>query len=177
MSRRTLRVGEAVREVVSSTVLFELRDPRVKGVTVLRAEVSDDLRYAKVFVSLMGDEKQRTLSMRGLQHARGYLQKKVAERLEIRFAPILTVEIDDSVKKSIEVARLLREAMPSAATENAAKVESATEVEADSDVDELDSDLDEDDSDLDEDESIKGPTENVGLDEGRLATDRDDDSK
>jgi ribosome-binding factor A len=113
MSRRTERVGEAIREVVSTAILFEVKDPRVKGVTVLGCEVSGDLRNAKVKVSIMGTDAERKLSMHGLISSAGFLQRKIAERLELRFTPILTIVEDDSIKKSLEMARLLREANPS----------------------------------------------------------------
>ena len=103
--RRLERVAEAIREVVSSAILFELKDPRVQGVTVLGAEVTGDLRHAKVFVSLMGDAKQQKLTMHGLEHARGFLQSKVAQRLQTRWTPVLQFAVDESVKKSIEISR------------------------------------------------------------------------
>lgn len=118
--RRLERVAEAIREVVSSAVLFELNDPRVQGVTVLRAEVTGDLRHAKVFVSIMGDAKQQKLTLHGLNHACGFLQGKVADRLQTRWTPVLQFVLDESVKKSIEITRLINEAMatsPKAATQ------------------------------------------------------------
>ncbi|MEX0701277.1 MAG: 30S ribosome-binding factor RbfA [Planctomycetales bacterium] len=111
MSRRTLKVAEAIRETVSTAVLFELRDPRVRNVTVIRAEVSPDLRHAKVYVSVMGDEKGQSLSLHGLESARGFLQKKVADRLQTRYTPQLAFVLDESVKKSVEASRLIREAL------------------------------------------------------------------
>ena len=110
-SHRAERVAEAIREVVSSAILFEVADPRVKGVTVLRAEVSGDLRNATVFVSFMGTEAEQKLAMRGLQHAAGFLQAKVAARLQTRYTPTLTFKRDEGVKKSIEISRLIDEAM------------------------------------------------------------------
>src|SRR4051812_24963741 len=68
-SHRALRVAEAIREVVSSSILFEVSDPRVTGVTVLRAEVTGDLRNASVYVSIMGTEAEQNLAMKGLQSA------------------------------------------------------------------------------------------------------------
>lgn len=112
-SRRVARASEAVREVVSTTVLFELRDPRIKNVTVLAAEVAKDLRTAKVYVSVMGDVKVQSLAMYGLESARGYIQAKIAERLDTRYTPVLKFVLDQGVKKSIEASRLLREAQPS----------------------------------------------------------------
>src|SRR5262249_46966808 len=106
-SHRSLRMAEAIREVVSSAILFEVADPRVRAVTVVRVEVSGDLRNASVFVSIMGTPSEQELAMRGLRHAAGFLQARVAARLQTRFTPILTFKKDDSVKKSIEISRLI----------------------------------------------------------------------
>ena len=109
MSRRTEKLARQIRESVSSSVLFELRDPRVKNVTVLGVDVAGDLRSAKVRVSVMGDEKAETLALHGLENARGFLQKRIDDHVDLRYVPILSFEADDSVKKSIEAARVLRE--------------------------------------------------------------------
>jgi ribosome-binding factor A len=111
-SRRTAKVAEAIREEVSTTILFGLKDPRVKNVTVTRVEVSPDLRNAKVYVSVMGDEKMQRLSLRGLESARGFLQAKLAERVQIRYTPILHFHLDQGINRSIETSRLLREVLP-----------------------------------------------------------------
>jgi len=97
-THRLARVAEAIREVASETILFHLRDPRVKGVTVTRAEVSGDLQHAKVYVSLKGSPKQQELTMHGLRHATGFIQSKLASRLQTRFTPQLRFEIDEGVK-------------------------------------------------------------------------------
>jgi ribosome-binding factor A len=109
-AHRLARVAEVVREVASETILFELRDPRVKGVTVTRAEVSGDLQHAKIYVSLMGTSKEQDLTMHGLKHAAGYVQKKLADRLQTRFTPVIRFVVDQGVKNSIEVSRLINEA-------------------------------------------------------------------
>ncbi len=102
-----------IREVVSSAILFELRDPRIKNVTVLGADVSPDLRYAAVRISVMGDEKTAALTMHGLDSARGFLQSKVAEYIKSRYTPELRFIIDDGLKKSAQTSALLREVLPS----------------------------------------------------------------
>jgi ribosome-binding factor A len=112
-SHRSLRMGEAIREVVASAILFEAADPRIRGVTVLRVEVSGDLRQAAVYVSVMGTEGEQNLALRGLRHAAGFFQSKVADRLQTRFTPVLIFKLDDSVKKSIEISRLIDEAVAS----------------------------------------------------------------
>jgi ribosome-binding factor A len=108
-SHRSLRMAQAIREVVSSAILFEVADPRVHAVTVLGVEVSNDMRHATVHVSIMGTESEQNLAMRGLQHATGFLQAKVAARLQTRFTPVLAFKRDDSVKKSFEITRLIDE--------------------------------------------------------------------
>jgi ribosome-binding factor A len=108
---RLARVSEAVREVASETILFELRDPRVKNVTVTRAEVSGDLQHAKIFVSVMGSPKEQGLCMYGLRHASGFVQSKLADRLQTRFTPVIQFVLDQGVKKSIEMTRLINEAL------------------------------------------------------------------
>lgn len=108
-TRRTAKVAEAIRQVVSSAILIELRDPRVKNVTVLHVEVAPDLRSAKVYVSVLGDEKAQRLSLQGLEASRGWLQSKIADQLQLRLTPILSFIADPGVKKSIEVSKMLRE--------------------------------------------------------------------
>lgn len=108
-SHRLARVAEVVREVAAEAILFEVRDPRVKGVTVTRAEVSADLQHAKVFVSVMGSEKDQQLTMHGLKSSAGFVQTKLAKRLTTRFVPHVTFVIDEGVKKSLEISRILNE--------------------------------------------------------------------
>ena len=124
---RKARVAEVIREVAAETILFELSDPRVKMVTVTRAEVSGDLQHAKIFVSIMGSEAEQKLTMHGLRHAAGFIQAKLAKRMETRFTPVLTFVVDQGVKNSIEMTRLIKEALgqPDAA------VTEQTEEEAD----------------------------------------------
>jgi ribosome-binding factor A len=109
-SHRLARVSEAIREVAANAILFEIKDPRVKNVTVTRAEVSADLQHAKVYVSIMGSEKEQQLTMHGLRSAAGFVQTKVADRLTTRYVPHISFVLDEGVKKSIEIARLIREA-------------------------------------------------------------------
>jgi ribosome-binding factor A len=108
---RLARLGEVIREVASETILFELNDPRIKNVTVTRAEVSADLQNAKVYVSIMGDDRDAQVCLHGLRNAAGYVQKKVGERVKLRYIPILQFVLDKGVKNSLEVTRLINEAL------------------------------------------------------------------
>ena len=110
-THRLARVAEAIREVASETILYDLRDPRVKMVTVTRAEVSGDLQHAKVYVSVMGSEREQELTLHGLRHAAGFVQAKLADRLQTRFTPVITFVLDKGVKNAIAVSRLIRESL------------------------------------------------------------------
>src|SRR5580704_8622929 len=103
---RLARVSQIIREVASETILFEIQDPRVKNVTVTRAEVAADLQHAKVFVSVMGTSKEQDLCMHGLRHSAGFVQSKLAHRLKTRYTPLLHFVLDHGVKHSLEITRL-----------------------------------------------------------------------
>src|SRR4029453_14391292 len=90
-------------------ILFELKDPRIKFTTVTRAEVSADLQHAKVYVSVMGSERDRNLTLHGLRSAAGFIQSKLGDRMRTRYVPVLEFVIDEGIKNSLEVTRLLNE--------------------------------------------------------------------
>lgn len=158
-TRRTAKVAEAIRQVISRAILFGVRDPRVKNVTVLSVETPTDLRTSKVYVSVLGDEKIARLTMKGLEACRGFLQGKIAEILDLRYTPVLTFILDDGIKKSAEASLILRkldaeDAARKTASEGADGTESAVsdEVLDDDDQDALDS-LEEQD---DEEDDVEG---------------------
>ncbi len=113
-TRRLLKAAEAVRGVVSMAILTEVRDPRVKDVTVTRVEMAPDMRSATVFVSVMGNASREQLALRGLANAAGFLQSRIADRIETRYTPRLRFEVDAGVKHSLEIARVLGEVLPTA---------------------------------------------------------------
>ncbi len=111
-SRRTLKAAEAIREVVSMAILTEVRDPRVKNVTVTGVQVAPDMKAAKVLVTVMGDEGKRKLALAGLQNSAGFLQRRIADEIDTRYTPILTFEIDQGVVHSQEIHRILSALTP-----------------------------------------------------------------
>jgi len=117
-SRRTQKAAEAIREVVSMAILTDLRDPRVADVTVTYVEVSADMRQAKVHVSVMGDDAKQKLCLHGLQSSAGFLQSKVANRIDTRYTPRLKFELDMGVKNSIAIAKMLSDVLPANSPEN-----------------------------------------------------------
>jgi ribosome-binding factor A len=111
-SRRLLKAAEAIREVVSMAILTQLKDPRVRDVTVTHVEVTPDMRQAKVHVSVMGSEAKQKLALHGLQRSAGFLQAKINERIETRYTPRLSFYLDQGVKKLADIARILKEVLP-----------------------------------------------------------------
>jgi ribosome-binding factor A len=107
MSRRTLKAAEAIRQIVGMAILTEIQDPRVKDVTVVRVEVSGDMQTAKVYVSVMGDETKQNLCLKGLKSCAGFLQAKIAKRIETRYVPHITFVLDQGVKNQLLVSKIL----------------------------------------------------------------------
>ncbi len=108
-SARMRRVDEAMRAVLSGAIATELKDPRVGFVTVTGVKTSPDLRHARVYVSVLGSEAERTATIDGLRSAHGFLQRRLAAELTLKHTPSLTFEYDDSVDRSMRITGLLEE--------------------------------------------------------------------
>ena len=100
---RADRVAEAIRKEVSSIVQFELKDPRIGFVTITHAEITDDLRYAKIYYSILGTEKQKQDTIDALKTAIGFIRKLVAERIRLRFAPDIGFKLDKNIEYSVKI--------------------------------------------------------------------------
>ena len=109
---RMRRVDEAMREVLSDAIALGVKDPRVGFVTVTAVETSVDLRHARVFVSVLGGDSVRKRSLKGLESAHGYLQKRVASELRLKHTPTLQFLYDDSADRGMRIAELLEEEGP-----------------------------------------------------------------
>jgi ribosome-binding factor A len=106
---RMRRVNEAVREVLSVRLAGGLKDPRIGFVTVTSVETSPDLRHARVFVSVLGGEDERSDTLTGLRSAHGILQSAVAEELRMKRTPTLDFVYDDSIDRGMRITELLEE--------------------------------------------------------------------
>ena len=106
---RMRRVDEAMREVLSTAITSELKDPRVGFVTVTAVDTSPDLRRARVFVSVLGTEGERRRSLEGLRSAHGYLQTRVARELRLKHTPTLDFAYDDSTDRGLRISEILEE--------------------------------------------------------------------
>jgi ribosome-binding factor A len=105
------RVNESVRHVLSEA-LPELKDPRIGFVTITGVETSADLRHATVFVSVLGSERKRAASLRGLAAAHGLLQARLARELRMKRTPQLSFEYDPSVERGVRMTHLIDELAP-----------------------------------------------------------------
>src|ERR1700676_1789227 len=94
---RMRRVDEAIRVILSDTIARRLKDPRVGFVTVTGVKTSSDLRHARVYVSVFGDQSERAESLAGLRSAHGFLQRQVAGELTLKHTPTLSFEYDESI--------------------------------------------------------------------------------
>lgn len=106
-SRRALKAAEAIREVVATSILTDLKDPRVEFVTITKVEVAADMRTAKVYFMTRGDEAKERTALKGLQSAAGFLQQKCAKRIDTRYTPTLQFLVDEGVKNLIAVTQIL----------------------------------------------------------------------
>jgi ribosome-binding factor A len=108
MGDRMRRVDEAMREVLSSALARELKDPRVGFVTVTSVETTPDLRQARVYISILGDDRaERDACIAGLQSAHGLLQRRVASELRMKYTPQLTFVEDETARRAQRVEQLL----------------------------------------------------------------------
>lgn len=106
-NRRAARVARRIQQSASHLILYELRDPRVQNITVTRAEVSDDLRHAIIYYSVLGSEGRRRTAERGLQSARGLIRSRIARALGLREAPEIRFRFDLSIERGIELSKLI----------------------------------------------------------------------
>ena len=106
---RMRRVNEAVKEVLSTHIAGDLRDPRVGFVTVTSVETSPDLRSARVYVSVLGDEDDRAQTLEGLTASHGFLQSQVASELRMKHTPVLEFVYDESIDTGMRISGLLED--------------------------------------------------------------------
>ena len=111
-AERLRRVDVAMRQVLGDALAQELKDPRIGFVTVTDVRTSPDLRHARVYVSVLGDDPEREATLEGLRSAHGFLQKRVAGELTLKHTPALTFIYDESVDRGMRITQLLAETAP-----------------------------------------------------------------
>lgn len=106
--KRVARVGEAVKREIGVILDQKLNDPNLGFVTVTRVDITDDLRYAKVFVSVLGGADEKEASMRRLRRARRFVRSELASSLSLRLAPEIRFVLDDSSEQYLRIAEVLK---------------------------------------------------------------------
>ncbi|NLK00263.1 MAG: 30S ribosome-binding factor RbfA [Clostridia bacterium] len=106
-SFRASRVGEQIKKEVSQIILEEIKDPRLGFVTITAVDVTNDLRHAKIFVSIFGDEKEVSETHEVLNNAKGFFRSEIGKRIRTRFAPELSFVLDRSLERGERISELL----------------------------------------------------------------------
>ncbi len=108
--KRSDRVGGVILKEISQMIMMgEIKDPRIGFTTLTRIELSDDIRNAKVFVSVMGGEKEKKNTMEALEKASGFIKWEIGKRLRLKHIPDIIFKLDTSMEHSEKIARLLKE--------------------------------------------------------------------
>lgn len=107
---RMIRINDEIKRELSEIIRSELKDPRIGVMTsVLKVDTTNDLKYCKVQVSVLGDDAQKQEVLEGLKNASGFIRKQVATRINLRNTPQFKFEIDDSLEYSVRISKLIDE--------------------------------------------------------------------
>ena len=109
--QRVQRVREEIKKEVSD-IIREMKDPRIGFVSVVDVEVSNDLRHAKIFVSVFGDESEKKQSLAGLEAATGFIRTEIGRRIRLRHTPEILFRLDSSIERGARINQLLNEIGP-----------------------------------------------------------------
>lgn len=104
MDKRISRIGEELKREISSILMYDIKDPRLKGMTtVLNVNVTNDLSYAKVYISIMGDSEAKKESLKAINSSSGFIRREIASRLKLRHVPELKFIYDDYIENSFKI--------------------------------------------------------------------------
>lgn len=107
---RTQRVAEEMKKEISNIIINEIKDPRISGlITITSVDISDDLRHARVFVSIYGEKEEKMKTIEGLKNATGFIRREVGNRIRLRYTPEIVFKLDESIEHGINIAKLLKE--------------------------------------------------------------------
>jgi ribosome-binding factor A len=106
------RISEQVKKEVSDIIQNELKDPRLpQMISVTEAEVTRDLRCAKVYVSMLGTDTDKKNALQALKNAAGFVRREIGQRLKIRYTPEIVFELDDSIERGVYITKLIEDTM------------------------------------------------------------------
>jgi len=108
-TQRTQRVGDLIKREISDIIHRKLKDPRIGLLTVTDVSVTADLRYARVYFTVLGDETERHRAQIGLESARAFIQGEFGKRMRIKYTPELSFFYDESLQRGIHIDNILKE--------------------------------------------------------------------
>ncbi|MDP3025366.1 MAG: 30S ribosome-binding factor RbfA [candidate division Zixibacteria bacterium] len=120
--KRSSRVGDQIKREISEIVLLILKDPKLGFITITDVELTDDLRYAKVFYSVLGDEKERKESQQGLERAKGFIQREIGKRIRLKHIPRIIFRYDHTTEMAARIEQLLKQVHTEPKVEDEGKV-------------------------------------------------------
>ena len=106
--KRADRVAALIHEEVGKMLLIDMKDPDVAHVSVIKVKMTDDLRYAKIFYSVLGDEKKVELAKKALDRSRGFVRSEIGRRIKLRFAPEIAFVHDETAAYADHIEQLLK---------------------------------------------------------------------
>lgn len=107
--KRADRVGDLIKREISDILIRGTKDPRINLVTITRVSISDDLKLAKVYFSVMGGEDDRKRNLQGLDSAKGFIKREVGKRTHLRYVPDIVFKFDPSVEHADHIDRVIKE--------------------------------------------------------------------
>ncbi|WP_330576498.1 30S ribosome-binding factor RbfA [Defluviitalea raffinosedens] len=106
---RMIRINEEIKKELSDIIRQDLKDPRIiqTMVSVLNVDTTNDLKYCKIYISVMGNEEQKKGVIEGLKNASGFIRREIARRINLRNTPELIFKIDDSIEYGIRLSKII----------------------------------------------------------------------
>jgi ribosome-binding factor A len=129
-NRRQIQVADEIQRIISHLLERELKDPRFGFATITKVEVTSDLRYARVYVSVFGTPEEQKDTMRAFESSKGFIRRELAARMNIRFVPELQFKLDPSIEYGDRISRLLQELKQEESRRTEAGTEAGTGLEA-----------------------------------------------
>lgn len=109
-STRNARIAEEIRKEISDIISNKLKDPRVSGmISITKTSLTKDMRYAKVYISVLGNDEDKNQVLAGLRNASGFIRKEIGQRIKIRYTPEIIFEIDNSIEYGMRISNILKE--------------------------------------------------------------------
>ncbi len=110
MVDRINRISEEIRKEVSGIIQNELKDPRLpKFISVTGVNVTKDLRYAKIYISVLGNDEEKKSAVNGLKSAAGFIRREIGHRMQLRYTPEMLFELDNSIEQGAYISKLINE--------------------------------------------------------------------